>query len=250
MKTAKRYGPVLLLALAVMLAPMTASAAISFVTSDVSTLTVFQQTLNNPCVIGDQSCKEPANMDYTAVSGTPGGNNGSSYDLFSPVYQAHTGGVVGVAGPTPDLIPTSFTIGVDQNIAAGANPPNEYLVAFRTYLCTGFSATNQGGTTNPGTGCAPDPGNTYTGAPTAIPNQHNGNGFSDILLTGFSLVSGSYYVFEAVISNDSDGMEEFFIIPSGSPAVTPEPASILMLGTTLIGIGAITRRRLNRKNAQ
>jgi hypothetical protein len=236
-----------LFVLAITLAPMTASAAITFVSSDQLGVNVFQQQLDKPCVIGDMSCKEPTNFSDEEVSGTPGGGNGSSYDLFSPVYQAGAS-LMGVAGSTPDIIPTQFTIGVDENIAKGAGP--EFLVAFNTYLCTGFSDGNVGGTTNPGTGCVLSAANSYTPAtPTSIPDNHNGNGFSDYILTGFSLTSGSFYVFEAKVSNDSDGMEEYFIIPSGTPAFTPEPGSIMMLGTTLIGIGAITRRRLNRKSA-
>jgi len=234
--------------LAITLAPMTASAAITFVSSNQLGVNVFQQQQNSPCVEGDMSCKEPANFSDEEVSGTPGGNNGSSYDLFTPVYVGDAG-ILGIAGPTPDDIPVSFSIGIDDNFATGQG--NEFLVAFNVYKCTGFSATNTGGTSDPGTGCVIDSANSYQPAtPTMIPDNHNGNGFSDVVLQGFSLTVGSFYVFEAKISNDSDGMEEFFIIPSGTPAFTPEPGSILMLGTTLIGIGAITRRRLNRKNAR
>src|SRR5215471_1933173 len=148
----------------------------------------FQQTLNNPCVIGDKSCKEPAGLGYEAESGTPGGGNGSSYDLFSPVYQA--------VSPHPtysgNLIPTSFTIGVDENIAAGQS--NEFLLFFKTYLCGGGSTvgptTQVSGQTALPANCvagAVDATNSYIPAtPTAIPNNNNGNGFSDFTLNGFS----------------------------------------------------------------
>src|SRR2546422_2840028 len=61
-----------------------------------------QQTLNAPCVIGDPSCggpsRNPANWNFTSVTGTPGGGNGATYDLFFPVY---AGGSAGAGDATP-----------------------------------------------------------------------------------------------------------------------------------------------------
>ena len=92
---------------------------------------------------------------------------------------------------------------------------------------------------------AVDVANSFTTV-TTIPNENNGNGFSDYILTGFSLTAGHFYEFEASVSNDTDGMEEFFIIPTGSPAVTPEPGTLVLFGSGLVGLAGILRRRLAR----
>jgi hypothetical protein len=126
------------------------------------------------------------------------------------------------------LIPTAFTIGIDDNLATGSGL--ETLVFFKTFICTT-------GTT-PAT-CALDGGNSYIpGTPTAIPDNANGNGFSDATLKGFALAAGTKYLFEASVSNDSDGMEEFFIIPGGNIQIVPEPRlfSLILLGSILMAI--------------
>jgi len=74
-----------------------------------------------------------------------------------------------------------------------------------------------------------------------VPNINNGNGFSDALLTGFSLQANSYYRFEARVNNDTDGMEQFFIVPANTPAV-PEPVSSVLIGTGLAGVFFLRRR--------
>lgn len=226
------------------LIPAMASATITFQASDTLGVNVFQQTNNNPCVIGDQSCKEPGTMTYNSWSGTPNAQGGS-YDLFSPVYKAISPFTV-PGSFSGQNIPVSFTIGVDENISAGAGA--EILLAFNVYDCGTIGPVTQGtffsgGGNNTGVaGCTLVAANSYTG-PTSIPNEHNGNGFSDFILTGFSLTSGHFYEFEASVSSDTDGMEEFFIIPAGSPAFTPEPGTLMLFGSGLVGIAGLVRRR-------
>lgn len=221
-----------LVALALGLVAGGAFASITFQASDTLGVNVFQQTSNNPCVIGDPSCKEPAGMTYNSQSGTPAGQGGT-YDLSSPVYTALSPFTV----PTSysgNNIPTSFTIGVDENISTGAGA--EQLVFFKTWICSSLLASS----------CTTlSTANSYIpGSPTDVPNEHNGNGFSDFILTGFSLTNGVHYLFEAEVMNDTDGMEEFFIIPAGSPAFTPEPGTLMLFGSGLLGIAGLVRRKL------
>ena len=220
------------------------AAGITFQASDTLGVNVFQQTNNNPCVIGDQSCKEPALMTYNSWSGTPNAQ-GSTYDLFSPVY-------VAAAGSFPfnfsnQTIPTAFTIGVDENISAGAS--NEVLQFFRVWDCTGPVTAGtfhmSGNNSNIAQCTAIDTANSFQTVMT-VPNENNGNGFSDYILTGFSLTAGHFYEFEASVSNDTDGMEEYFIIPTNSPAATPEPGTLVLFGSGLLGLAGVLRRRLSK----
>jgi hypothetical protein len=75
----------------------------------------------------------------------------------------------------------------------------------------------------------------------------NGNGFSNFILKGFSLTAGHFYAFEAVVQNDNDGFEEFFIIPAGTPPLVPEPVTSALVGTGLVALFFLGRRRASRK---
>ena len=216
------------------------------ITADTSGSIVFQQAGgDDPCIIGDPSCKQKqADGDSLVYTSRSSPAAGGIFDLFTPVYLA-SGAVVDA---TTNKIPTSFTLGIDENVAVGGG--SEVLQFFKTYVATGCTAgTLAGGSGDINTapaGCTltPDLTNTFTG-PLNIPDNHNGSGFSDMLLNGFSLTAGTLYVFEARWTNDTDGMEEWFIIPAGTPSV-PEPATLLLLGTGLVGLAAWGRKRFHR----
>ncbi len=250
------------LKIALMLVALSAFSVMAFATitpvnSGPNDLNVYQQTTNAPCVIGNTSCSNGTFID-SEFSGTPGGTgNFTTYDLLSPGYVVGSGsGVV----PT-NTIPSSFIIAIDENIAKGAG--NEFLVFFKTWYCTtaptvslpkngagGSTAVgppSTGATVNGYGGCTLSADNSYVpGSPYMIPNLNNGNGFSDMILTGFSIPVGTHYVvFEASVSNDTDGMEQFFLVPIGTPVV-PEPASMALLGSGLLSVAAWGRKRFFR----
>lgn len=266
----------------------TLSVAFASITLESNPADVFQQTINNPCVIGDPSCKQPTisvgnDMDYTVFSGAPDIKwNGSFvspaatasigyYDVTSPVpslavpqfslttknsiFGNNTfvddsgpylvGTAIGAVG-TIDVIPNVFTIGIDVNYTTN----QEQLVGFKTWKSTDF---------NPATGTGTwtvDAANSWQIGPQLLA-QHNGNGYSDALLKGFNLTLGNYVFFEAIYGfevasnnarttgSDGDGMEEFFIIPQGAPTV-PEPATMLLLGSGLLGLAGFARRRFKK----
>jgi len=186
------------------------------------------QTMNDPCVIGDPSCdagiSAAAALTYTVSSGPCTGGN----CLFnSPVYTA-------TAGITPPLgLPTTFEIGVDENVAAGQS--TEVLQFFKLWLCSGTTFATCTTVVDSTSGTNP------------LVDENNGNGHTDGLITGFStLTIGNHYAFQASWSNDTDGMEQFWIVPAGTPPPpVPEPGTVGMLGLGLLGLVGLSWRSKN-----
>ena len=174
---------------------------------------IWQQTENNPCVIGDPSCHNPAGFAWTSQSGPA---SGGVYDLASPTYT--------VVQLRNLLGSNSFIMGIDVNWGTGQSP--EILNYFD--MIVGVTTYSYSGT-----------------APFAV--QNNGNGYSDALLTGFNLNGlqpTDLVRFQARWSNDTDGMEEFFLISSTTPPSVPDAgSSILLLGMGLVGLRAWKRLR-------
>src|SRR5206468_7720630 len=69
------------IAVAILMVPRASFGAL---TLSISNLTTFQQTTNNPCVIGDASCKQPTPFPYSQFNGVPGAGQPLTEDLFSP----------------------------------------------------------------------------------------------------------------------------------------------------------------------
>lgn len=172
---------------------------------------VFQQPQNNPCVIGNPSCNNPAGFDFTLLPVNPT----SPQITSSPTYSVDQIRTLLNGGNT-------FFIGVDISQAQGQP----------AYTLNSFSV-NIGGTD----------AFQFTGPQDFT---SSGNGFSDFVLKTIDLttfVGNAPVVFTANFSNDNGAREQFFVVSSAEPPATvPEPATLLLVGSTLAATGLLRRR--------
>lgn len=203
-----------LLTLSLLLVPIGVGAVPLTLETGVS----YQQQQNRPCVIGDPSCHNPRGFEFTLIPvGTSAGT------LTSPVYTLDQ--LRSIAG-------NRFSVGIDVNQAQ------------QTYSLESFQFNINGGPAE----------YTFTG-PADIPAVNKGNGFSDARLVSFDItgLTGSG-VFSATFANADAGREQFFLIPEGAgllseselPAHAPEPGTLLLLATSMIGVGSAAWRRQRR----
>ena len=171
----------------------------------------YQQTTNNPCVIGDPSCNNGTFPETVFPIA-------SSYDSVSPVYtvaqiNAVTGG--------------SFIIGVDINQTDVTQTLALFEMLINGQVVDTFSA-------NPAQLVPPTVGG------------GNGNGYADYVLTGFTSLSGfkdtDTVQFHVVMPLVNDGREEYFLISQPAPPV-PEPSSLMLLGTGLLSAAGVVRKK-------
>jgi len=201
-----------LMTLTLMMVPLTVGAVPIALTLDTTQAAVFQQTLNNPCVIGNPSCNNPGGFTFTLLPVSPT----SPQVTVSPTYTVDQ--IRTLLGGT-----STFFLGIDISQAPGQGPYglNSFMVN------VGGSDAFQ-----------------YTG-PTDL--SSSGNGFSDALLKTVDLggfAGSANVIFSVNFSNDNGAREQFFLVSSQEPpAAVPEPATLLLLGSTMAGLGFLQRRR-------
>jgi len=178
-----------------------------------------QQTKNRPCVIGDPSCHNPSTLSYT---------------LLRPQMKAAT-----VDSPTytvnqiRSLVGDTFFVGVDLNQARGHDGGAYDLLSFS--LAVNGSIMFR------------------TASPSVLTPINPGNGYSDASIVGFSLAGlpgDAKLVFTTKFSGGTAGREQYFLRAAAastpirsSVSPTPEPLSLLLVGSGLIGTAAWQRRR-------
>jgi hypothetical protein len=177
---------------------------------------IFNQTAQNPCVIGDNPCGGGP-IPFTAIG------NDSSYDVYSPIYTASQ--ITNIVGGS------TFILGLDLN-----NNANPQTITAVEMLISGTSVNN----------ILTNPTDLYQWAGSiSLKAAANGSGHSDMLfqtfdLTGFA--ANTQVQFHLVMPTATPGAESLFLINNGD-LVAPEPSTFGLAGASFVALAAIRRRR-------
>jgi hypothetical protein len=86
-----------------------------------------------------------------------------------------------------------------------------------------------------------------TASAMSVPAGNNGNGYADYLLAGFSsFAAGDSITFHFVFSDANDGTENLFLIGGTPTTPTPEPVTLALTGSGLVGLFLFRKRFAKR----